>query len=117
MPSRNPPELPKDLGDAADALGSRLRVALLRSLAEEGPATRAELARRLGLPHAAQLGKALAALEEVRILTVDPDRDEPGRLKRTYSIDPARFATLAGALARLNPDRDVMSAELRTLLQ
>ncbi|MGE3192023.1 MAG: winged helix-turn-helix domain-containing protein [Microbacteriaceae bacterium] len=117
MPSRNPPELPKELGDAADALGSRLRVALLRSVAEEGPATRAELARRLGLKYAAQLEKALSALEGVGILTVDPGRDEPGRLKRTYAIDPARYAAVVVAIAKLNPDRDVMLADLRTLLE
>jgi DNA-binding transcriptional ArsR family regulator len=117
VPSRNPPELPAELGDAADALGSRLRLAVLRSLSEEGPATRAELARRLGLRYAAQLEKALSALEGVGILTVDPGREEPGRLKRTYTIDPRRFAAVAVAVAKLNPDRDVMSAELRTLLE
>lgn len=116
MSARNPPALSEGLRGVADALGTRLRVAILESLSQEGPATRAELARRFEVKSTASLKEALDKLEAVGILVVDPPRTEPGRLKRTYTIDPARFADVAVAIAALNPDQDVMSARLRTLL-
>jgi DNA-binding transcriptional ArsR family regulator len=94
------PDLPRDLQDVADAFGSRLRVAVLHSLAKTGPATLSELSRRLDV-QPSSLSDHVARLEQLGVLDVDPPRSEPGRLMRTFSIDHRRSAEIAETVDKL----------------
>lgn len=96
---RAKPRLPTALEVAADVLGNRLRVAVLRSLVTEGPATRSELGRRLKFTPSSLLIH-LDLLEQHRLVRVDPPRTEPGRLMRRYTVDAARLSDLTEAVAR-----------------
>lgn len=69
-------------------LGSPVRVAILASLATDGPATRAELVRRLeGVSHA-NIQVHIDVLEQHRVILPDPSREaDPGPVKRRYALD------------------------------
>lgn len=97
VPATVRPDLPRLVEDAVDALGNRVRVAVIRSLTQDGPTTRAELARRLELG-ASLLQGHLRRLEELAVVYVSPSRSEPGRLQRRYHVDSVRVAKLGAAL-------------------
>lgn len=80
--------------DAVGVFGSRVRVAVLRSLSVDGRATRAELVRRLDVSEA-NLHDHLAALEAAGVIHADPARDrETGPVTRRFDVDTARIRLL-----------------------
>jgi DNA-binding transcriptional ArsR family regulator len=93
------PRLSSDLAAASDILGTRLRLAILESLAQQGPASRSELSRRLEVS-VDSLRLHLTLLEDEDVVTVKPPRNEPGRLLRRYSINPVRIREVLDALNR-----------------
>jgi len=98
------PDLPPLVDEAIDTLGNRVRVAVIRSLLQEGSATRTELSRRLGLS-LSLLQNHLRKLEELAVVYTDPPRSEPGRLHRRYVLDIDRLDQLRRALtAAISPD-------------
>ena len=97
VPATVRPDLPPLVEDAVDALGNRVRVAVIQSLTTDGPTTRAELARRLDLS-ASLLQGHLRRLEELGVAYVSPPRSEPGRLQRRYHVDAIRVEKLGVAL-------------------
>lgn len=80
-----------------DVFGNRVRVAILRSLRKDGPASRAELAERLSLS-SSLLQNHLRQLEKQGVLSTNPSRSEPGRLRRRYMIDEASVDAMLKAL-------------------
>lgn len=99
MPQPARPDLPPQVEEAIAVLGNRVRVAILRALVAHGPATKAELHRRLGGSDA-NLHHHLTALERSGALTADPSRsDEPGPVTRRYHLDQARLRVLLDALS------------------
>jgi predicted ArsR family transcriptional regulator len=80
-----------------DVFGNRVRVAILRSLRKDGPASRAELAERLSLS-SSLLQNHLGQLEKQGVLSTDPARSEPGRLRRRYIVDEVVVDALLKAL-------------------
>jgi DNA-binding transcriptional ArsR family regulator len=76
-------DLPPDVERAIDILGNRVRVAILRSLVLEGPASRSELSERLNLS-ASLLQAHLGRLAEFGALTQDPAGTRPDHRKRVY---------------------------------
>jgi len=93
------PRLSSDLAAASDILGTRLRLAILESLAQRGPASRSELSRRLEVS-VDSLRLHLTLLEDENVVTVKPPRNEPGRLLRRYSVNDDRLAEVLAALNR-----------------
>jgi DNA-binding transcriptional ArsR family regulator len=98
MPRTIHPDLPDDLDHAIEALGNRVRVAILQSLRKTGPATRKDLEVRLGVG-SPSLQKHLAVLEELGLVSVDPPRSEGDVRRRLYVVD---IASLESALKALN---------------
>lgn len=70
---------------------------MIRSLMQDGFATRMELSRRLDLS-TSLLQTHLRVLEERAIVYTDPPRTEPGRLHRRYIADIDRVRQLREAL-------------------
>ena len=95
------PDLPAALESAAVVFGNRTRLAIIGSLAHDGPATAAQLQRRLGLlPNAVQTH--IRVLEAQDAVTAIPSRhSEPGPVIRQYNLDRERLATLSEALRKL----------------
>lgn len=85
MPNLVRPEQPEGLGRAVDALGNRVKVAAIRSLLIDGPATQTELAERLSVTRSL-LQKHLHVLEELGVLKVHPARQEPDTRRRQYTV-------------------------------
>jgi DNA-binding transcriptional ArsR family regulator len=80
------PELPANLDVAARLFSSRQRIAVLRSLLRDGPATRHELARRLKASPSSLQGH-LAALLALEVVSTRPPMSEPGPLTREFIAD------------------------------
>jgi DNA-binding transcriptional ArsR family regulator len=76
-------DLPPEVERAIDILGNRVRVAILRSLVLDGPASRSELAERLSLSPSL-LQAHLRLLTELRAITQDPAGTRPDHRKRVY---------------------------------
>jgi ArsR family transcriptional regulator, cadmium/lead-responsive transcriptional repressor len=76
-------DLPPDVERAIDILGNRVRVAILRSLVLDGPASRSELSERLNLS-ASLLQAHLRRLTEFGAITQDPAGTRPDHRKRVY---------------------------------
>lgn len=116
MPQRAGPNLPPGVGQAAQVLGSPVRVAILASLAADGPATRAELERRIdGVSHA-NLQVHIDVLEQRGVVLPRPPRDtDPGPVKRIYSVDlpllDRLLATLRTALIPAAPGTRTTTTE------
>ncbi|WP_181030614.1 ArsR/SmtB family transcription factor [Clavibacter michiganensis] len=89
MPKLVAPPLPTEVGISVDALGSRVRVGLIRHLLAHGPKTRPELAREMELS-SSMVAKHLDALEELGVVTLDPPRSEPDRKPRRYVVQQKR---------------------------
>lgn len=79
-------------------LGNHLRVAILINLRTEGPATRTEIARRIGTS-ADHVRFHLNALEDDGIVTVYPSRQEPDVRSRRYHLDSGQLDELVARLA------------------
>jgi DNA-binding HxlR family transcriptional regulator len=93
------PDLPDGTERAIDIFGNRVRVAVIRSLLVDGPATRGELSERLGVSMSL-LQKHLAALEQLDAVTLTPPRSEPGVRPRTYGVDASTVRVALAALQR-----------------
>ena len=93
------PGLPDSVDKAIDATGNRVRVLILESLLREGPATRAELSRRLE-QSTSLLQAHLRTLEELRVVYTSPPRSdrESNRLRRSYHVDMEYLGALVSAL-------------------
>ncbi|MBF4619480.1 helix-turn-helix transcriptional regulator [Clavibacter sp. VKM Ac-2873] len=89
MPRRVAPPLPTEVGISVDALGSRVRVGLIRHLLAHGPKTRPELARDMGLS-SSMVAKHLDVLEKLGAVALDPPRSEPDRKPRRYVVQQKR---------------------------
>lgn len=94
------PELPSSVGQAIDVTGNRVRAVVLESLMREGPATRAELSRRLGIS-TSLLQAHLRTLEGLKVVYTVPARSdrESNRLRRTYHVDSKLLNELITALS------------------
>jgi len=84
IPART--DLPRDVERAIDILGNRVRVAVLRSLVIEGPASRSELAQRLGIS-VSLLQDHLRRLLEYSAVTQDPPGTRADHRMRVYRAD------------------------------
>jgi DNA-binding transcriptional ArsR family regulator len=82
---------------AVDVFGNRVRLAAIRSLLQDGRASRSELAERLSVSRSL-LQSHLAKLEEWAVITPFPPRSEPGRLIRRYDVNMERVEALREAL-------------------
>lgn len=101
MPRVARPVLPPLVEEAVDTVGSRVRVAVLKALNEQGPRTKAELHRLLGGSES-NLAGHLRALEQVGAITARPTRaDEPAPVIRRYEVDQERVRVLAEALVEV----------------
>ncbi|QIS40499.1 winged helix-turn-helix transcriptional regulator (plasmid) [Clavibacter capsici] len=89
MPKRVDPPLPTEVGMSIDALGSRVRVGLIRHLLAHGPKTRPDLAREMNLS-SSMVAKNLDLLEELGVVMLDPPRSEPDRKPRRYVVQQKR---------------------------
>jgi DNA-binding transcriptional ArsR family regulator len=76
-------DLPLDVERAIDILGNRVRVAILRSLVLDGPASRSELSERLNLS-VSLLQAHLRRLVEFGAITQDPAGTRSDHRKRVY---------------------------------
>lgn len=102
------PDLPDSVDRAIDVVGNRIRVLILKSILRDGPATRAELARRLD-QSTSLLQAHLRTLEELRVVYVSPPRSEreSNRLRRSYHLDVEMLNELMSALtAFVRPPSD-----------
>lgn len=79
-------------------LGSPVRVAVIASLGQQGPATRSELAWRMGVQRSL-LQAHMEMLEDRGVVYTTPPRSEPGRLQRRYHLSVSRVEQLRDALA------------------
>jgi predicted transcriptional regulator len=98
VPKRVAPPLPTEVGASVDALGSRVRVGLIRHLLVEGPKTRPELARELVLS-SSMVAKHLDALEELGVVSLNPPRSEPDRKPRRYVVERDRVDAMLKTLS------------------
>jgi DNA-binding transcriptional ArsR family regulator len=89
--------LPKDVERAIDILGNRVRVAVLRSLVLEGPASRSELSERLNLS-VSLLQAHLRRLAEFGVVTQDAAGTRPDHRKRVYRANKNDVDQLLRAL-------------------
>jgi DNA-binding MarR family transcriptional regulator len=86
------------LSAATGLFSSRLKVAALRSLIADGPATRSTLGRRLGV-RPSSLQDHLASLEDLGLVRPEPPASESGPVTRTYHPVPERVRALLDAVA------------------
>ncbi|RII95555.1 ArsR family transcriptional regulator [Clavibacter michiganensis] len=98
VPKRVDPSLPTEVGISVDALGSRVRVGLIRHLLAHGPKTRPELAREMELS-SSMVAKNLDVLEELGVVTLDPPRSEPDRKPRRYVVERDRVDAMLKTLS------------------
>jgi predicted transcriptional regulator len=98
VPKRVDPPLPTEVGISVDALGSRVRVGLIRHLLAHGPKTRPELAREMELS-SSMVAKNLDVLEELGVVTLDPPRSEPDRKPRRYVVERDRVDAMLKSLS------------------
>jgi DNA-binding HxlR family transcriptional regulator len=92
------PDLPMNVERAIEALTSRVRVAVLRSLLRDGPASRTELAERLGVSRSL-LQSHLRRLETFGLVAREPAGVHPDHRVRIFRADAARVRALVGALS------------------
>ena len=90
-------DLPKDVERAVDILGNRVRVAILRSLVLDGPASRSELSQRLNLS-VSLLQAHLRRLAEFGAISQDPAGTRPDHRKRIYRANHKDVDQLLKAL-------------------
>lgn len=106
MPPTSRIDLPPLVTEAIAVLGSPVRVAVIASLGSQGPATRSELAWRMGVTRTL-LQAHVQMLEDRGIVHTMPPRSEPGRLQRRYYLDVSRVEQLRDALASaITPSSD-----------
>jgi ArsR family transcriptional regulator, cadmium/lead-responsive transcriptional repressor len=89
--------LPKDVERAIDILGNRVRVAVLRSLVNDGPASRSELSQRLDLS-ASLLQAHLRRLVEYNAVTQDAPGTRADHRMRVYRANKKDVDQLLNAL-------------------
>lgn len=83
IPART--DLPSDVERAVDILGNRVRVAILRSLVLDGPASRSELSGRLNLS-TSLLQAHLRRLIDFGAITQDAAGTRADHRKRVYRV-------------------------------
>ena len=83
MPTPARTDLPPAVERAVDILGNRVRVAILRSLVLDGPASRSELSGRLNLS-VSPLQAHLRRLTEFGAITQDPAGTRPDHRQRVF---------------------------------
>jgi DNA-binding HxlR family transcriptional regulator len=91
------PDLPGGVDRALDILGTRVRVAVVRSLLTAGPSTRSQLSERIGISMSL-LQTHLATLENLGAVELTPPRTTPGVRPRVYSVDPTIISQLVDSL-------------------
>jgi DNA-binding transcriptional ArsR family regulator len=91
-------DLPRDVERAIDILGNRVRVAILRSLVVEGPASRSELSVRLNLS-VSLLQAHLRRLAEFGAVIQDAAGTRPDHRKRVYRANKRDVDELLETLA------------------
>jgi predicted ArsR family transcriptional regulator len=91
------PDLPVEVERAIDALGNRVRAALLRSLLHDGPATATELAARLGLGRPL-VQRHLAALEQHEVVSREAHHAHSDHRAQVFRADRKRIEALVVAL-------------------
>jgi DNA-binding transcriptional ArsR family regulator len=103
VPATVRPDLPVDVEKAIDALGNRVRVAVLRSLLRDGPATRSQLAERLRVSKSL-LQSHLAKLEDLGVIVRHAPGADSDHRARIFTAEPKRIQrlleTLVGTLQR-----------------
>ena len=90
-------DLPTNVERAVDILGNRVRVAILRSLVLDGPASRSELSQRLNLS-ASLLQAHLRRLVEFGVVTQDTPGSRSDHRKRVYRTNKKDVDQLLNAL-------------------
>jgi DNA-binding transcriptional ArsR family regulator len=90
-------DLPRSVERAVDILGNRVRVAILRSLVLNGPASRSELSQRLNLS-VSLLQAHLRRLIEFGAVTQDPAGTRSDHRKRVYRANKKDVDVLLTAL-------------------
>jgi DNA-binding transcriptional ArsR family regulator len=98
VPALVRPSLPVDVERAIEALGSHVRVAALRSLVNDGPASRTELAARLDVSRSL-LQAHLGRLEAFGLVTREPPGAHPDHRVRIFRADTVRIRELLSALS------------------
>ena len=97
--------MPTSVEVAVEVFGSKLRVAMLRVLAELGPQTVPDLAERLGVRSRVTVIENLDVLERLLVVRGDPPPGaRRGRRDVTYSVDRGQLNLVTEALrAYLDP--------------
>ena len=90
--------LPAEVERAVDVLGNRVRVAVLRSLVLEGPASRSELRERLGIS-SSLLQAHLRRLVEFGVIAQDAPGARSDHRKRVYRANQKDLDRLVTVLA------------------
>jgi DNA-binding transcriptional ArsR family regulator len=98
VPATVRPDLPVEVERAIDALGNRVRVAVLRSLLRDGAASGTQLSERLNV------GRSLAQshlrqLEELGVVVREPLAVNADHRSRIFRADPDRVQALLAALS------------------
>lgn len=102
MPPLVRPPLPEGMDRAVSILGNRLRVAIIVSLRNSGPASRTDIARRVGVP-SDNVRFHLNLLERDGIVYVYPPRSDPEvRFRRYYLHEDQVDALLADMVRGLS---------------
>jgi DNA-binding transcriptional ArsR family regulator len=83
VPAPVRPDLSPDVERAIDILGNRVRLAVLRSLILDGPASRTELSQRLDIS-VSLLQTHMRRLMELKAVIQEPPGTDPDHRKRIY---------------------------------
>jgi DNA-binding transcriptional ArsR family regulator len=97
VPATVRPNLPPDTERAIDVFGNRVRVAVLSTLRVDGPATRTELAGRLGVSRSL-LQAHMRRLVELGVLRPEPPGTQADHRTRTYRVNETEVDKLFRAL-------------------
>jgi ArsR family transcriptional regulator, cadmium/lead-responsive transcriptional repressor len=97
VPATVRPDLPPDTERAIDVFGNRVRVAVLASLRSDGPATRTELAARLGVSRSL-LQAHMRRLVELGALRAEPPGTQADHRTRRYRVNETEVVKLFQAL-------------------
>jgi predicted transcriptional regulator len=99
VPATVRPDLPADVEHAIEALGNRVRVAMLRSLLIDGPATGTQLAERLNVGRSV-LQKHLVGLEQLEAIGKAPRQVDSDRRAHVFHAKRDRIESLVAAYTR-----------------
>lgn len=94
MPRLIQPNLPQEVEVAVVFMGNRAQVAILRTLAKEGPCAIGALAGRVNMSRPS-LNKHLVSLEAAGLIVGNPAMGERHGKTVAYSVDVSRVRALA----------------------